>query len=109
MLTHGSAKLRNGRVNASLVATGGAHTPEDALKLLLAGADCVMVASSLLRKGPKHVAALVSGIEKWMTQHEYISVEQMKGSLSQQSCPDPEAFERTNYMKALTSYTSEFV
>ena len=101
--------ILRGRVNASLAATGGAHTPEDALKLLLAGADCVMVASSLLRKGPKHVAALVSGIEKWMTQHEYISVEQMKGSLSQQSCPDPEAFERTNYMKALTSYTSEFV
>jgi dihydroorotate dehydrogenase (fumarate) len=101
--------ILRGRVKASLAATGGAHTPEDALKLLLAGADCVMVASSLLRKGPKHVAALVTGIEKWMTQREYDSVEQMKGSLSQQSCPDPEAFERTNYMKALTSYTSEFV
>jgi dihydroorotate dehydrogenase (fumarate) len=100
--------ILRGRVKASLAATGGAHNPEDVLKLLLAGADCVMIASSLLRKGPKHVAALVSGIEKWMTQREYDSVEQMKGSLSQQACPDPAAFERTNYMKALTSYSSEF-
>ena len=79
------------------------------LKLLLAGADCVMIASSLLRKGPAHVATLVSGVEKWMNEREYDSVEQMKGSLSQQACPDPAAFERTNYMKALTSYTSESV
>lgn len=101
--------ILRGRVKASLAATGGAHTAEDALKLLLAGADCVMLASSLLKKGPKHVAALVSGVEKWLTAREYDSVEQMKGSLSQQACPDPAAFERTNYMKALTSYTSEFV
>jgi dihydroorotate dehydrogenase (fumarate) len=100
--------ILRGRVKASLAATGGAHNPEDALKLLLAGADCVMIASSLLRKGPNHVAALVNGIEKWMTRREYDSVEQMKGSLSQQACPDPAAFERTNYMKALTSYSSEF-
>lgn len=101
--------ILRGRIPASLAATGGAHTPDDALKLLLAGADCVMVASSLLRKGPGHVAALVSGIEKWMNEREYVSVEQMKGSLSQQACPDPAAFERANYMKALISYTSEFV
>jgi dihydroorotate dehydrogenase (fumarate) len=101
--------ILRGRVRASLAATGGAHTAEDVLKLLLAGADCVMLASSLLRKGPNHIAALVNGVEKWMTAREYSSVEQMKGSLSQQACPDPEAFERTNYMKALTSYTSEFV
>ena len=101
--------ILRGRVPASLAATGGAHTPDDVLKLLLAGADCVMVASSLLRKGPGHVAALISGVEKWMNEREYVSVEQMKGSLSQQSCPDPAAFERANYMKALISYTSEFV
>ncbi len=101
--------ILRGRVQASLAATGGAHTPEDVLKLLLAGADCVMIASSLLNHGPAHVTALVRSIEKWMTEREYASVEQMKGSLSQQACPDPAAFERTNYMKALTSYTSEFV
>lgn len=99
--------ILRGRIQASLAATGGAHTPEDALKLLLAGADCVMVASSLLRNGPNHVASLVSGIENWVTSREYDSIEQMKGSLSQLSCPDPAAFERSNYMKALTSFTSE--
>jgi len=101
--------ILRGRVKASLAATGGAHTAEDVLKLLLAGADCVMVASSLLRQGPAHVGALVSGVQKWMTEREYSSVEQMKGSLSQLSCPDPAAFERANYMKALTSYTSKSV
>jgi dihydroorotate dehydrogenase (fumarate) len=101
--------ILRGRIEASLAASGGAHTAEDVLKLLLAGADCVMVASSLLRNGPKHVATLVGGVEKWLTEREYASVEQMKGSLSQQACPDPAAFERSNYMKALTSYTGESV
>jgi dihydroorotate dehydrogenase (fumarate) len=101
--------ILRGRIKASLAATGGAHTPEDVLKLLLAGADCVMLASSLLRKGPNHIATLVNNVEKWLTEREYTSVEQMKGSLSQLSCPDPAAFERTNYMKALTSFTSDSV
>jgi dihydroorotate dehydrogenase (fumarate) len=101
--------ILRGRVDASLAATGGAHTPEDVLKLLLAGADCVMLASSLLTRGPNHVGALVKGIEAWMSEREYTSVAQLKGSLSQQSCPDPDAFERANYMRALKSYTSEFV
>jgi dihydroorotate dehydrogenase (fumarate) len=100
--------ILRGRVDASLAATGGAHTPEDVLKLLLAGADCVMLASSLLMRGPNHIGALVKGVEAWMSEREYTSVAQMKGSLSQQSCPDPDAFERANYMKALRSYTSEF-
>jgi len=101
--------ILRGRVDASLAATGGAHTPDDVLKLLLAGADCVMLASSLLAKGPGHVGTLVRGVQAWMAEREYSSVAQMKGSLSQQSCPDPEAFERANYMKALKSYSSDFV
>jgi dihydroorotate dehydrogenase (fumarate) len=100
--------ILRGRVPASLAATGGAHTPDDVLKLLLAGADCVMLASSLLKKGPAHIGTLVRGVERWLAERDYTSVEQMKGSLSQQSCPDPDAFERANYMKALKSYTSEF-
>ena len=101
--------ILRGRIRASLAATGGAHTPEDVLKLLLAGADCVAIASSLLRQGPDHVGTLLRGVERWMSERDYVSVEQMKGSLSQQACPDPAAFERNNYMKALTSYTSDFV
>jgi dihydroorotate dehydrogenase (fumarate) len=100
--------ILRGRVKASLAATGGAHTPEDVLKLLLAGADCVMLASSLLNKGPKHVGTLVRGVQDWMIERDYKSVSQMKGSLSQQACPDPAAFERANYMKTLKSYASEF-
>ena len=99
--------ILHGRVEASLAATGGAHTADDVIKVLLAGADCVMVASSLLTKGPQHVDTLVRGVEAWMREREYESVAQMKGSLSQRSCPDPDAFERSNYMKALKSYTSE--
>jgi len=99
--------ILRGRVQTSLAATGGAHTPEDVLKLLLAGADCVAIASSLLKNGPAHVGTLLRGVEKWMHEREYTSVAQMKGSLSQRSCPDPAAFERNNYMKALTSYTGD--
>lgn len=100
--------ILHGRLETSLAATGGAHTPEDVLKLLLAGADCVMVASSLLQHGPAHVGALLRGVAQWMDEREYASVQQMKGSLSQRACPDPAAFERANYMKALKSYTSRF-
>ncbi|HSO06658.1 MAG TPA: dihydroorotate dehydrogenase-like protein [Pelomicrobium sp.] len=100
--------ILHGRVQASLAATGGAHTPEDVLKLLLAGADCVMLASSLLKHGPAHVGALLDGVERWMVEREYVSVQQMKGSLSQRACPEPAAFERANYMKALKSYSSSF-
>ncbi len=101
--------ILRGRIDASLAATGGAHTADDVLKLLLAGADCVMVASCLLRNGPAYAGKLVRGVQAWMAEREYESVAQMKGSLSQQSCPDPDAFERANYMKALTTYTSAFV
>jgi dihydroorotate dehydrogenase (fumarate) len=101
--------ILHGRIDASLAATGGAHTPEDVLKLVLAGADCVLLASSLLRKGPAHVTGLLKGVETWMRERDYESVTQMKGSLSQRACPDPDAFERANYMKALKSYTSERV
>ena len=100
--------ILRGRVATSFGATGGAHTADDVLKLLLAGADCVMIASSLLKKGPAQIGVLVRGVEAWLAERGYDSVEQMKGSLSQQACPDPDAFERANYMKALKSYTSEF-
>jgi dihydroorotate dehydrogenase (fumarate) len=100
--------ILHGRVDASLAATGGAHTTDDVLKLLLSGADCVMLASSLLQKGPNHIGTLLKGVERWMNEREYSSIKQLKGSLSQHACPDPAAFERSNYMKALKSYSSSF-
>ena len=100
--------ILHGRIQSSLAATGGAHTADDVLKALLAGADCVMCASALLNHGPARVTQLLRGVEHWMIEREYESVRQLKGSLSQRACPDPAAFERSNYMKALKSYTSRF-
>lgn len=91
-------------VEISLAATSGVHNWEGALKLLLAGADVAMVTSAALVRGPQVVSEIVGGIRGWMTEREYDSVEQLKGSMSQAACPDPAAFERGNYMKALVSY-----
>jgi dihydroorotate dehydrogenase (fumarate) len=93
-----------GRVKASLAATSGVHSAEDVLKLLMAGADVTMMCSALLKHGPAHIRRVLTDMEQWMTQHEYESVRQMKGSMSQKSVADPSAFERANYMKALTQY-----
>ena len=93
-----------GRVKASLAATSGVHTADDAVKLIMAGADVTMLCSSLLQKGPQHLKEVLSGLERWMQEHEYVSVQQMRGSMSQKSVADPSAFERANYMKALTQY-----
>ncbi len=98
--------ILRGRVKASLAATGGAHNAAEVAKLLLAGADVVMMASALLWHGPGHIRTVRGLLEEWMEKKEYASVEQMKGSLSQVNSPDPGAFERANYMKALTSFTN---
>ncbi|MEK7798491.1 MAG: dihydroorotate dehydrogenase-like protein, partial [Acidobacteriota bacterium] len=96
--------ILHGRVPVSLAATGGVHTHEDALKVLMAGADIAMLCSALLRNGIGHLTALRDGMERFMAEHEYASVAQMKGSMSQRSCANPTAFERVSYMKALTGY-----
>jgi len=96
--------ILRGRVPVSLAGTTGVHDWQGALKLLLAGADVAMVASAPLARGPEVVRELVDGLRDWMMEREYTSVEQLKGSLSQASCPDPAAFERGNYMRALVSY-----
>ncbi|MGH2660853.1 MAG: dihydroorotate dehydrogenase-like protein [Actinomycetota bacterium] len=100
--------ILRGRVDASLAATTGVHTWEDAMKLILAGADVTMMASALFKHGPEHLRTVVDGIRTWLDEHEYASVEQAKGSVSQAACPDPVAFERSNYMRALVSFTSAY-
>jgi dihydroorotate dehydrogenase (fumarate) len=100
--------ILHGRVEASLAATSGVHTREDALKAVLAGADAVMLASALLEFGPEHLRRLERGMSDWMAEREYASIEQLKGSASQRSVADPAAFERANYMKTLKSYSSSF-
>ena len=93
-----------GRLPLSLAATGGIHTAEDAVKALLAGADAAMLCSALLQHGIDHLAVVLEGLSRWMEERDYISVEQLKGSMSQRSCHDPTAFERASYMKAITGY-----
>jgi len=96
--------ILSGRVGADLAATSGIHTAEDALKMLMVGAKVTMVCSALLQCGVGHIGEMLEGMQAWMEEHEYSSVEQMQGSMSQVSCADPSAFERANYMKALNAY-----
>ncbi len=90
-----------GRIRASLAATTGVHNPEDVIKLLMAGADVTMLCSALLRHGIGYLRQLEAGLQAWLEDHEYESVRQMQGSMSQLRCPDPGAFERAQYMRAV--------
>jgi dihydroorotate dehydrogenase (fumarate) len=96
--------ILHGNVKASLAATSGIHTAEDVIKMLMAGADVTMMCSALLKHGPQYLGQVLRDVERWMIEHEYVSVQQMKGSMSQKSVADPSAFERANYMKALNNY-----
>ena len=93
-----------GKVKASLAATSGIHTSQDVLKMLMVGADVTMMCSVLLKHGPQHITSVLAEVREWMLEHEYVSIQQMKGSMSQKSVADPAAFERANYMKALNQY-----
>jgi dihydroorotate dehydrogenase (fumarate) len=95
-----------GQIKADLALTTGIHTAEDVLKASMAGASVAMMASELLSKGIGRVPAILSDMEKWMTGHEYESIQQMTGSLSHRTVKEPAAFERANYMKVLNSFKS---
>ncbi len=98
------AAILYGRVKADLAITSGVHTHEDVLKAMMAGAKVAMMASELLRNGPSSITETLSGLTTWMKEHEYVSIEQMQGSMSQKNVAEPAAFERANYMKALQSF-----
>lgn len=93
-----------GRLMADFAITSGVHNYEDVLKGLMAGAKVTMMASELLQHGIKRIKETLTDVEHWMTEHEYESVSQMIGSMSQKHCPQPAAFERANYVKTLASY-----
>jgi dihydroorotate dehydrogenase (fumarate) len=93
-----------GRHRSSLAVSGGVHEPIDVVKAIMAGADAVQVVSALLQHGPKRLAHIRQGFERWAEDHEYKSVQQMRGSMSLARCPAPEAFERGNYVKMLQSW-----
>ena len=96
--------ILKGRVDACLAATGGVHTAEDVLKAMMAGADVAMMLAAILRHGPSHVTRVLEHLTQWMVEREYESVAQLRGSMSHQSVPEPGAFERANYMKALNTF-----
>jgi dihydroorotate dehydrogenase (fumarate) len=92
-----------GRVKVDFAASGGIHTAEDAVKVILAGADVVQLCSALLKNGPEHLRTMEKGISFWMKEHEYDSVKEMVGSASQKKHENPEAFERAQYLQVLHS------
>jgi len=88
-------------IGCSLAATSGIHRGTDASKMLMSGADVTMLCSVLLRHGLDRIRVIEQEMMIWMQEHEYESVEQLKGSLSQKNCPNPAAFERAQYMRAV--------
>lgn len=101
--------ILHGRVKASLAATGGIHDADGLIKALLTGADVGMVASVLYQRGVGQITTILDGLRAWMEENQYESVEQLKGSMSLENCPDPTAFQRGNYMKTLTSYVGKAI
>jgi dihydroorotate dehydrogenase (fumarate) len=101
--------ILHGRLRASLGATRGVHTPVEVVKYLMAGADAVMTTSALLKNGIDYLTTLHDGLRTWMEMHRYVSVAQMKGSMSQRNVADPTAFERANYIKTLESYKGDYI
>ena len=96
--------ILSGRIKADMAITGGVHTAEDVIKSMMAGAKVAMMTSALLKNGIEHLKTVREGVEAWMEKHEYASIRQMQGSMSQKSVAEPAAFVRANYMKVLRSY-----
>ncbi len=94
-----------GHVKLDLAITGGVHSDQDVLKAMMAGAQVAMMTSALLQRGIGHITAVLADLKAWMEEHEYESIRQMQGSMSQRSMANPNAFLRSNYMKVLSSYT----
>ena len=92
------------KVDTDFALTSGVHSHKDVLKAMMAGAKVAMMASNLLHNGEQAVGPILSELEAWMTEHEYTSIQQMQGSMSQKSVKEPAAFERANYMKVLGSF-----
>jgi dihydroorotate dehydrogenase (fumarate) len=93
-----------GRIQADFALTSGVHTAQDVLKAMMAGANVAMMTSTLLENGVGRIMHILTDLQEWMEEHEYESIEQMRGSMSQQAVAEPAAFERANYIKALNTF-----
>lgn len=96
--------LLHGRVPVSLAITGGVHQAEDVVKSVMVGADVTMMTSALLAHGVFHVRSVLDDLRQWLEVHEYQSIREMRGSMSQSASPNPAEWERGNYLKVLSSY-----
>ena len=94
-----------GTVRASLAVTGGIHSGRDVLKAMMAGANVAMMTSAFFQNGIRHANVVLHEISRWMEEHEYESIQQMRGSMSRRSVPNPSALDRANYIRVLSSYT----
>jgi dihydroorotate dehydrogenase (fumarate) len=95
------AAILHGHLKADIAVSGGVHTVEDIIKAIMCGASVVQVVSCLLKHGPSHIGGLITGLSEWLEDHEYQSVDEMRGSMSLRHCPDPSVFERANYLRVL--------
>lgn len=96
--------LLHGRVGCDLAVTGGVHTAEDVLKAMMVGANAAMMTSALLHNGISWLSEVLVGVRQWMIDHEYESIKQMRGSMSQRAVAQPAAYERANYVQVLRAY-----
>jgi dihydroorotate dehydrogenase (fumarate) len=93
-----------GRLDVDLAATSGVHKATDVIRMMMAGANITMIVSALLRHGIPHLADIERDLVVWLEEHEYESLQELRGTMSQVNCPDPSQFERVQYMKALQTY-----
>lgn len=90
--------------NLDFSLSGGVHKPEDAIKAIMSGATTVQMVSCLLKHGPSHLRNLIVGVYEWMGEHEYTSVDELRGCMSYRKCPDPGGYERANYLRVLQTW-----
>ena len=96
-----------GRIKANMAVTGGVHTVEDVAKSILAGANIAMMTSAVMKNGVGHITKIKNELAEWMDKHEFGSIADIQGKMSQQSVAEPAAFERANYMKVIKSFSYE--
>jgi dihydroorotate dehydrogenase (fumarate) len=97
-----------GKIRANLAATSGIYQAYDVIKMVMAGADVTMLCSALMRYGIEHIQRVEMEVAAWLGEHHYNSLNEIKGIMSQKNCPDPSAFERAQYVRGLSAYTSLF-
>lgn len=97
-----------GKIRANLAATSGIYQATDVIKMVMAGADVTMLCSTLMRHGIQHIQRIEMEIAAWLASHNYKSLGEIRGIMSQKNCADPSAFERAQYVRGLSSYTSLF-